>query len=158
MKQTIEGIKRLAERTKLITALLALFMSGALIATTISAWYTDRALKDQAKRYDDDIVWLKGQLDYERDVTRKTLGELTGKQEDLTGKVEYVIGRLDPMANTLQSAAQTAKAASTTAERAATTIKEVTSPPEIPVIRETVAPAPKKKPEQRDVPDWLGGG
>jgi len=151
MKQTIEGIKRLAERTKLITALLALFMSGALIAVTLSAWYTDRALKDQARRNDQDIAWLKGELDKERDITRKTLGELTGK-------VEYVIDRLDPMANTLQSAAQTAKAASTTAERAATTIKEVTSPPEIPVIRETVTPAPKKKPEQRDAPEWLGGG
>lgn len=151
MKQTIEGVKRFAERTKLITALLALFMSGALIALTLAAWYTDRALKEQAERNDDDVTWLKGELDYERTVTRKTLGELTGKVED-------VISRLEPMTTTIEGAAQTAKSASTTTNRTATIIEELVTSPEPPAIRERVIPAPRPKPEPKDVPEWLGGG
>lgn len=151
MRKTWDRFKRLADRCRIVFAIMGIALASSLLTFGAASWYMDKTLKAQTARSDEEIDWLKGELSYERDITRKTLGELTGQ-------VEYVISRLGPMTNTLESAAGTAKSASTTAGRAAATIQELVTSPELPAIRETVIPAPRPKPEQKDVPEWLGGG
>lgn len=156
MRKTLVRFKRMADRCRLVFAVLGIALASALLTIGGAAWYLDSTLAEQAARHDNEIAWLKADLDRERDITRETL-------RDLTEKVEYLIGRLDPMANTVQSAAETAQSAATTARGAAVKADGAATSAARATIRETVTPvdpAPTPSPESADQPPpaWLLNG
>lgn len=83
MKQTIDNLKSLANRLKLVSMLAALFMSGALLSITVCSWYYDRMISKihgsyggRIGAYNKEIRRLKRQLDHEQAITRDQLDKL----------------------------------------------------------------------------------
>lgn len=126
MKQTIEGLKVWANRLKLVTALGALFMSGALFSLTVCAWYYDRVISTihgsyggRIAAYNADIRRLQKEVDHERDVTRVQLGEQAADIDKLSDDVARLVGLLQETSRTAAQAASTARSAANTAQGAA---------------------------------------
>lgn len=148
MKRTFEALMNLANRLKLISALLALFLSGALISMTLSVWYYDRVISKvhgsyggRIASFNAEIRRLNKQVDHEQNITRNQLKELGGvlmiqakELDKISDDVARLLHLAEDAAKTAARAANTAKTAATTAEGAAANAAKST-------IRVTEVPA-----------------
>lgn len=139
MKQTIEGLKVWATRLKLVTALGALFMSGALFSLTVCAWYYDRVISQihgsyggRIAAHNKDMRRVQKELDAEREVTRKQLEALTGDMGRLLGIADQVSNTAKQAAHTARNAATTAQGAAANAAKATITVTEIAPEPSKP--------------------------
>lgn len=149
MKQTIEELKAWANRLKLVTALGALFMSGALFSLTVCVWYYDRVISKihgsyggRIAAYNADIRRLQKEVDHERDVTRVQLGEQAADIDKLSGDVARLVSTLEETSRTAAQAASTARSAATTAQGAAANAAQSV------IRRKEVEPAPRREPSR----------
>lgn len=158
MRQTIERLKNLAERLKLLSALAALFLSGALLTMGVSAAYYDRVISKIHGSYggriaalNADIRRLQKEVDHERGVNRDTLHDQASQLREqavdidkLSDDVGRLIHMIEETATTAAKAASTARSAATTAQGAAANAAKST-------IRVTEIP-PEPEPVERTMP------
>lgn len=121
----INSIKRFAERMKLVTALAALFLSGALIAIGSSVAYYDRVISSIHGSYggriaglNRDVRMAQRETKEEREVTRQQLNNLMAAQE-------RIIEMLENASKTAEQAAATAKGAAINAAQSAIRVREI---------------------------------
>lgn len=152
MRQTIEGLRKMAERLKLLTALGALFMSGALIAIALTGWYYDRVISQihgsyggRIAAHNKDMRRVVKELDAEREVTRSQLEEQARDIDKLSDDMARLITMIEQTSKTAAQAASTARQAANTAQGAAANAAKSR-------IRVTEVPPKKNQFEQRIEP------
>lgn len=112
MRDTIRRIRCSLGRFKFISAIVAIFMSGAMLAYASSAWYYSSLLHSRVESYDRQITRLTREIDDERLINR-------GKLDRISDRVGVIAQDLSEIADTAKIAADTAKSAATTARGAA---------------------------------------
>jgi hypothetical protein len=112
MRETINAFKRSAVRFKFISAVMGLFLSGALLAFGTSAWYYGEVMDERIAAYERQFARLVSEVDHERTTNRNIL-------IDLTDEVRQVADTLRTTSATAQAATTTARAAANVAQGAA---------------------------------------
>lgn len=151
MKQTIEGLKVWANRLKLVTALGALFMSGALFSITLTVWYYDRVISQihgsyggRIAAHNKDMRRVQKELDTEREITRIQLEEQAADIDKISDDIARLLVFAHEVSGTARQAAATAKSAATTAQgAAANAAKAQIRVTEIPPEPEPSLPEPR---------------
>lgn len=123
---------RFASRFKLLGALGALFFSGALLATSVTAWHYSGVITRISRANDAQVARLEAQLDAEVRVNRGTL-EVSVQQSataiemltDLLDLARRVTSTANEAATTARKAAATAQGAANNAAQANISVREV---------------------------------
>lgn len=70
MRETFHNFRCAVGRFKFVSAILGVFLSGALLALGTSAWHYGRILDLRSQAYERQVSRLQGDVDQERVVTR----------------------------------------------------------------------------------------
>ncbi len=138
MRETIRMFRSFAARCKFVAALLALFMSGALLAFGVSAWHYGATMEQRIAAYDRQIDRLTRDIDAERDVNRGKLDNISDRVAGVAEDLKAIALLVKSAASTARSAATTAKGAAKNAAKANVTVKETRTIKAAPVPKRIV--------------------
>lgn len=115
MRQTFKHMIVIAEKFKVITGLVALMASGALLSGSAVSWYYERNVQRLAREVDDERLINRDKLRQisDQSLMNANLISAVAKQNEITAET------LAELANLVKEAANTAKGAATTAKGAA---------------------------------------
>lgn len=124
MRETLRNFRCAAGRFKFISAVMGLFLSGALLAFGTSAWYYGTIIDQRIAAYDRQIDRLTLDIDVERGINRDKLDDIAGRVSGVADELRAIAQLVRLAASTARSAATTAKGAATNAAKANVTVKE----------------------------------
>ena len=119
MREMWIGVRCYASRFKLISALLALFTSGALVAIGLTAWHYDSSLARQQQAYEGQIQRLQGENRERMEALGHQIAEVATNMDSVSDAVGELLQIAKTATEAAQSAASTAQRAATTAQGAA---------------------------------------
>ncbi|WP_394065435.1 hypothetical protein [Alcaligenes sp. WGS1538] len=116
MREGLLGLKRIANRFKLVFAIAALFMSGLLLGIGAQEWRHQQDIGRLHDMYERRIAGLESALQAERNITR---GQLDGQ----AGTIGRIAADMEKLLEIAEKSVKTATRAATTARTAANTAK-----------------------------------
>lgn len=129
MRETLRNFRCAAGRFKFISAVMGLFLSGALLAFGTCAWYYGSVIDQRIAVYDRQIDRLTMDVDVERSINRDKLDDISNRVSGVAVELSAIAQLVKLAASTARSAASTAKGAATNAAKANVTVKETPVPP-----------------------------
>lgn len=119
MREGLAGLKRAANRFKLVFAISALFMSGLLLGIGAQEWRHQQDIDRLHGMYERRVSGLELALQEERGITRGQLGDQASAIGRIAADMEKLLEIAQKSVTTATHAATTARTAANTAKGAA---------------------------------------